>query len=582
MPPHKSVKLPSIEELVVNKNFLPSVDDFLNKNLEQPSVTSFIVEERNTIIDDLDESFHEKNEEEEEVDDKENLTEIIRLINDVRESIPEIPEIKYYDNELSILSEKIEIIRNYISNFPEIKYYDSDIDFLKEEIDEVKTSIPKFPQWINEVNEVPDFSWIGKTFSVIDDDFIKVNDQISLLKDNIDSNVDKLLESISKKEFDIKVDINHLNEKVYSIKDKIYEELRESALKIWKIERQYKSDSKQLKEEIRKEYSTLEKNIKKNIETVNEDLSSGISEIEKYFLHLQEEVKNLPKVKYYDEDIKHLNNKISFNSKDITELKQVVDLIKKQQNDIRDELREELNEGLLNIPPEVKNSDPLTPLDQNFATLEDLSNHYKIFINRIQTQLSAMGGGGAGYVKDLSDVDITGITTDSVLSYDYSNSKWIASKTLSGIGKTTLLTLNDVNPDDLGDGKFLRYDASSNKFTFSPVSATNLELVAGDIQSGVLTTTSTNESIIISINSNVYRSVNYQIQVSEGSNFNMTTINVIHDGSNTYMTEYGTINQPVGIATFSTDLSGTALRLLAYPASSNATTFKVIFTAIES
>ena len=56
---------------------------------------------------------------------------------------------------------------------------------------------------------------------------------------------------------------------------------------------------------------------------------------------------------------------------------------------------------------------------------------------------------------------------------------------------------------------------------------------------------------------------------------------IIHDGSDTYMTEYGTINQPIGIATFASDISGGSLRLLGYPNSSNNTTFKVIFTAIE-
>jgi len=55
---------------------------------------------------------------------------------------------------------------------------------------------------------------------------------------------------------------------------------------------------------------------------------------------------------------------------------------------------EVVKEGLLNIPPEVKNSDPLTPLNQKFATLEDLQKHYSLFINRIQQQLSTLGGGG--------------------------------------------------------------------------------------------------------------------------------------------------------------------------------------------
>ena len=86
----------------------------------------------------------------------------------------------------------------------------------------------------------------------------------------------------------------------------------------------------------------------------------------------------------------------------------------------------------------------------------------------------------------------------------------------------------------------------------------------------------------MSISASTYRSVQYQIQVTEGSNYNMTTINVIHDDTTTYMTEYGTINQPIGIATFSSDINGGSLRLLGHPAFTSSTTFKVIFTAIES
>ena len=54
----------------------------------------------------------------------------------------------------------------------------------------------------------------------------------------------------------------------------------------------------------------------------------------------------------------------------------------------------------------------------------------------------------------------------------------------------------------------------------------------------------------------------------------MTNINVIHDGTTTYMTEFGTINHPTGIATFP-DINSGSLRLLGYPSSSNSTTFKV-------
>jgi len=51
--------------------------------------------------------------------------------------------------------------------------------------------------------------------------------------------------------------------------------------------------------------------------------------------------------------------------------------------------------GLLAEPSNVKQqNDPLTPLDQKFATLDDLQKHYSTFLSRIQQQLSTLGGGG--------------------------------------------------------------------------------------------------------------------------------------------------------------------------------------------
>ena len=114
-----------------------------------------------------------------------------------------------------------------------------------------------------------------------------------------------------------------------------------------------------------------------------------------------------------------------------------------------------------------------------------------------------------------------------------------------------------------------------------PVTKQTLLLSAGLVDSTISTTTSVGISTLVSIASSIYRSANYQIQVIQGTNYNTTSINVLHDGTNAYMTEYGTLNQPTGIATFSTDINSGALRLLGYPASSSSTTFKVIFTALQ-
>jgi hypothetical protein len=78
-------------------------------------------------------------------------------------------------------------------------------------------------------------------------------------------------------------------------------------------------------------------------------------------------------------------------------------------------------------------------MDQKFATLDDLSKHYRLFINRVQTQLSTMGGGGAGFIKDLDDVTFDQTTgTGKLLIYD--GAKWvgIASTAVGGGDASTL------------------------------------------------------------------------------------------------------------------------------------------------
>ena len=59
-----------------------------------------------------------------------------------------------------------------------------------------------------------------------------------------------------------------------------------------------------------------------------------------------------------------------------------------------------INEGLLDEIASINNSDPLTPLEQKYVTLDKLAEHYRTFINRIQVQIATIGGGGIGDVVD--------------------------------------------------------------------------------------------------------------------------------------------------------------------------------------
>ena len=575
---------------------LPSIDDFAESSEELPSVAELLEEEDLPSV----EGYIEKEEEIEEAvqtienSDGETFAEVkdivppwpelLRLVNDVKESIPEIPEIKSYDNELQELLTQIEQVRENIPEVPEVRYYEDQIQALKEDIDGVRSDIPKFPKWVNEVNQVPDFSWIGKTFGVIDDDFEKVNDNLHTLKDTFNQDIENLTENLELKDFEKKVEIKEVKEYLQETKDKIYEELKETALKIWEHQRSFKDDDRKLKKSVLSKLNEARQNIEKRIDESNSKYRDANKEIKNYFNGLKEEVANLPEVKYYDKDIKKLRDKAESHTVNIADLYKIVEDIKGKQKVLKEDYDKyafgtDPSRPIAPDPKEKQGNDPLTATDQKFATLQDLAANYRLFVNRVEQQLYTIGGGGAGFIKDLDDVTFDA-TNNDLLIYQSDTSKWVGIASTS-LGSSTLTGLDDVDDSNLGDGRFLRYNATEEEFTFEPVSATNLELIAGDIQSGILTTSATGQATVMSISASTYRSVSYQVQAVQGSNYNMTTINVIHDGTNTYMNEFGTLNQPTGIATFSTDINSGALRLLGYPSSSSSTTFKVIFTALQ-
>jgi|TARA_R100001163_G_C4928288_1_gene105378 hypothetical protein len=104
----------------------------------------------------------------------------------------------------------------------------------------------------------------------------------------------------------------------------------------------------------------------------------------------------------------------------------------------------------------------------------------------------------------------------------------------------------------------------------------------GKTSSSISTSISLDAKVLVSLSTDTYRSVNFQIQAEQGSNFNITTINVVHNQSTVYLSEYGTINEPVGIATYNADINSGNLRLIGYASSTASTTYRVIYTATEA
>jgi hypothetical protein len=109
----------------------------------------------------------------------------------------------------------------------------------------------------------------------------------------------------------------------------------------------------------------------------------------------------------------------------------------------------------------------------------------------------------------------------------------------------------------------------------------NLNLSNGAVSSATATTTTTSQTAVDTFAATTYRSVKYQIQITRGSEYHITEVFIVHDGTTSYGTEYATIKTGSSLASFDTDIDSGNVRLLATPTSSSSTVFKLVRTLIK-
>jgi len=97
---------------------------------------------------------------------------------------------------------------------------------------------------------------------------------------------------------------------------------------------------------------------------------------------------------------------------------------------------------------------------------------------------------------------------------------------------------------------------------------------------GVTTSNSTNRVGIDSFQASTFQSAIYNVQAVRGVDVDLTTISLIHNGSQTYQTEYATVRTGGQIATYSSEYESGVIQFYAHPVSSTSTTFKVDRTLI--
>lgn len=144
-------------------------------------------------------------------------------------------------------------------------------------------------------------------------------------------------------------------------------------------------------------------------------------------------------------------------------------------------------------------NDPLKVTDAKFVTFKDMNDHYGLFLQRIQQQMSSIGGGGEVKFRGLDDVVTSTTGTNKFLTYNPSTKKFYfdTMATSDGVYLNTdnEITLNVASPTVLGGikiGEAFEIDGSD---ALQIRVATNTDL--GGVKLGPGVTVNDQDQIII-------------------------------------------------------------------------------------
>ena len=187
----------------------------------------------------------------------------------------------------------------------------------------------------------------------------------------------------------------------------------------------------------------------------------------------------------------------------------------------------------------------------------------------------------------LATSDVTGTITNAQLAGSIENGK---------LSNSTITVSDGSNSTATALGGTITFSGTSSEVEVAESSGTitvglpNDVSITGDLTVGTKTvigtetaslTTTSQTSIHAGLSASTYRSVEYTIQATEGTNFHATKILALHNGTTAYHSEYGTIYNSSSVATFDVDVNGGNLRLLATGASANTTNYTINFVATK-
>jgi hypothetical protein len=380
-------------------------------------------------------------------------------INETLEGIGELVDKKYLE-----LTETLEGINgaSLAGILEDFKLVEESLKKIQEE------DIPKYKGFIVETER--------KTESKLDE----YDEKLSSFNSTLLESISKVYEKINSIDTDKDELIQKVTEKINEVKDLskiVSDDLETNAF--------YKEQIKEKVAGLEVDILRNEKHIKdqnKNLHEIEEDVKAALSKI------------NL-------EEIERQNHKLG---KKVKYLEEVFEKFSE---------KEILSENNFTEPPSVKNTDPLTPLDQNFVTLDQLQQHYRLFINRVQQQLATLGGGGETRLKYLDD--IVGIATNPAaydgkfLRYNHPE-KNFEFVTVEGGG-------GPIDIDNITTNSITIVDSESDTPFFNQPVTLQKSFTA-------ITNTSNPTSIHKNVDASDYSTIEYLIQATNGVSINTVKI----------------------------------------------------------
>lgn len=375
-------------------------------------------------------------------------------------------------SQVNVMRENFDVLKIDISktNRKNINEFKERISELTEIVDNlIENEIPKYKKQITNT----DFR-IGEKFDsfkkTINENLTDIQQEVQQLSENLEDNLESFHQQLQETTEEVRNNSNThqklsklLENKISKENEKIEEytkiivSLRENFIELEKsLESEIQNHQQEIKETFETEFNSISSTIQnkfdildENVNVFKNDVSSDISSLKADIVvfehHNKETKKNLEVVEQYiqshHQELVELKEEVFAEieklpignvQENLERLERKLEYIEEVYKNIEPEVivKEVISESTLAEPPSTKNSDPLTPLDQKFVTLDQLQQHYRLFVNRIQQQVASIGGGGEYRFRFLDG--IVGIKT---------------------------------NPDAY-DGKFLQWNSSTQKAEF--------------------------------------------------------------------------------------------------------------------